>query len=55
MAQLALTNELRLHYRCDFDVAGELSANEVFAALIRDTRQWLTDTGAADKAANLER
>jgi hypothetical protein len=46
-----LTNELRLHYRCDFEVGGELSTAETLAALIREIRQWLTDTRKIPKQA----
>jgi hypothetical protein len=46
-----LKNELRLHYRCDFEVGGELSKTEAFAALIREVRQWLTDTRKIPKQA----
>src|SRR5260370_41222059 len=47
----SLTNELRLHYRCDFEVGGAMSTPETFAALIREIRQWLTDTRKIPKQA----
>src|SRR5580658_10896598 len=47
----SLTSELRLHYRCDFEVGGELSTTETFAALIREVRQWLTDVRRIPKQA----
>ena len=48
---LSLKNELRLHYRCDFEIGGELPTAEAFGSVIREIRQWLTDTRRIPKQA----
>jgi hypothetical protein len=50
-ATASLANELRLHYRCDFEVDGEIPPPEAFTELIREIRQWLTDTRKVPRRA----
>ncbi len=47
----SLSSELHLHYRCDFEVRCELARSDIVGALIREVRQWLTDSREIPKQA----